>query len=172
MDKNGVFYFVSTRSYKETLSTIYQGRFSGGSVTGVKIVDGVSEKALGRVNFDVEVSADGGPFISSTGFLAESPRRTRRTSPSRFATAQASGVCREAPSFSKTSTLTRWNMPPAFRPDDLELFFTRAGKRAGDLPLNQKERHATFDSPARVAAIKGFVEAPTLSPDGRSFTTI
>ena len=27
MDKNG-FYFVSTRSYKETLSTIYQGRFS------------------------------------------------------------------------------------------------------------------------------------------------
>src|SRR5262249_14243166 len=38
MDKNGVFYFVSTRSYMETLSTIYRGRFSGGAVTGVKIV--------------------------------------------------------------------------------------------------------------------------------------
>ena len=47
MDKEGAFYFVSTRSYKETLSTIYQGRFSGGSVTGVKIVEGVSKKAPG-----------------------------------------------------------------------------------------------------------------------------
>src|SRR5262249_32726306 len=59
MDKNGAFYFISTRSYKETLSTIYQGRFSKGALTGVKIVEGVSEKAPGRVNFDVEVSADG-----------------------------------------------------------------------------------------------------------------
>ena len=143
MDKNGVFYFVSTRSYKETLSTIYQGRFSGGSVTGVKIVDGVSEKALGRVNFDVEVSADGRTFISSTGFLAESPRRTRRTSPSRFATAQASGVCREAPSFKNVNT-DALEYAACVSPDDLELFFTRAGKAAGDLPLNQKERHASI----------------------------
>ena len=54
-------------------------------------------------------------------------------------------------------------------PDELELFFTRAGK-GGPAIYRSTRKNATqaFDSPARVAAIKGFVEAPALSPDGRS----
>ena len=35
MDRDGVLYFVSTRSYAETFSTIYRGRFANGKVTGV-----------------------------------------------------------------------------------------------------------------------------------------
>src|SRR5499433_2446407 len=73
MDKNGAFYFVSTRSYKETLSTIYEGRFSGGAVTGVKIVEGVSKKAPGIVNFDVEVSANGQALYFVDGVFSGKP---------------------------------------------------------------------------------------------------
>src|SRR5215470_3861503 len=73
MDKNGVLYFVSTRSYEETLSTIYQGRFSSGAVTGVKIVEGISEKTPGHVNFDVEVSADGQTLYFVDGVFSGKP---------------------------------------------------------------------------------------------------
>lgn len=52
-------YFVSTRSYEQTLSTIYRGKFRSGTVTNVELVSGVSRQVPGAVNFDVDVSADG-----------------------------------------------------------------------------------------------------------------
>ena len=53
--------------------------------------------------------------------------------------------------------------------DELELFFTRAGKN-GPAIYSSTRMSVThpFDPPVRVDAIKGFVEAPTLSLDGRS----
>ena len=169
MDKNGVFYFVSTRGYKETLSTIYQGRFSGGSVTGVKIVDGVSEKALGRVNFDVEVSADGRTLYFVDGVFSGKP--TPDKADIAIAVRDGAGFRRLSGSAEllKNVNTDALEYAACVSPDDLELFFTRAGK---GLPAiyrsTRKNATQSFDSPARVAAIKGFVEAPALSPDGRS----
>jgi WD40 repeat protein len=168
MDKNGSFYFVSTRSYKETLSTIYHGRFSGGSVTGVKIVDGVSEKALGRVNFDVEVSADGRTLYFVDGVFSGKP--TPDKADIAIAVRDDAGFRRLSGSAEllKNVNTDALEYAACVSPDDLELFFTRAGKGMPAI-FRSTRKNATqqFDSPARVAAIKGFVEAPALSPDGR-----
>src|SRR5215510_14018441 len=169
MDKNGVFYFVSTRSYKETLSTIYQGRFSGGSVTGVKIVDGVSEKALGRVNFDVEVSADGRTLYFVDGVFSGKP--TPDKADIAIAVRDGNGFRRlpESAELLKNVNTDALEYAACVSPDELELFFTRAGKNGPAIYRStRKNVTQSFDPPARVAAIKGFVEAPTLSPDGRS----
>jgi hypothetical protein len=169
MDKNGVFYFVSTRSYKETLSTIYHGRFSGGSVAGVKIVDGISEKALGRLNFDVEVSADGRTIYFVDGVFSGKP--TPDKADIAIAVLSDTGFMRLSGSAEllKNVNTDALEYAACVSQDELELFFTRAGKGAPAI-YRSTRKNATqpFDSPARVAAIKGFVEAPALSPDGRS----
>ena len=50
---------MSVRSYQETLSTLYRGRFNDGAVTGVELVGGVSRRKPGIVMFDAEIAADG-----------------------------------------------------------------------------------------------------------------
>ena len=169
MDKNGAFYFVSTRSYKETLSTIYQGRFSGGAVTGVKIVDGVSEKTPGRVNFDVEVSADGQTLYFVDGVFSGKP--TPDKADIAIAVRDGEGFRRLSGSAEllKNVNTDALEYAACISPDELELFFTRAGKN-GPAIYRSTRKSAThpFDPPVRVAAITGFVEAPALSLDGRS----
>ena len=59
MSNAGDFYFVSTRSYNQDLSTIYHGQFSNGSITGISLASGISKNQAGWVNFDVEVNASG-----------------------------------------------------------------------------------------------------------------
>lgn len=70
MDRDGGFYFVSTRSYKETLSTVYRGRFSRGVVSDVELVPGISEKKPRHVNFDAEVSASGDTLYFVDGIFS------------------------------------------------------------------------------------------------------
>src|SRR5262245_11892202 len=169
MDNNSVFYFVSTRSYKETLSTIYHGRFSGGAVTGVKIVEGISEKTPGRVNFDVEISADRQTLYFVDRVFSGRPTPDK---------ADIAIAVRDDESFQRLSgsaelfknvNTDALEYAACISPDELELFFTRAGKNGPSIYRStRKSVTHPFDPPARVAAIKGFVEAPTLSPDGRS----
>jgi Tol biopolymer transport system component len=169
MDKNGAFYFVSTRSYRETLSTIYQGRFSNGAVTGVKIVEGISEKAPGRVNFDVEVSADGRTFYFVDGVFSGKP--TPDKADIAIAVRGDAGFRRLSGSAELLKNVNTDDLEYAacISPDELELFFTRVGKN-GPAIYRSTRKNVTqpFDPPERVAAIRGFVEAPALSPDGRS----
>jgi len=169
MDKNGAFYFVSTRSYRETLSTIYQGRFSNGAVTGVKIVEGISEKAPGRVNFDVEVSADGRTFYFVDGVFSGKP--TPDKADIAIAVRGDAGFRRLSGSAELLKNVNTDDLEYAacISPDELELFFTRVGK-SGPAIYRSTRKNVTqpFDPPERVAATRGFVEAPALSPDGRS----
>lgn len=68
-----------------------------------------------------------------------------------------------------------WNDWPtaAACADGLELFFTRVdGTGPNPQPAiyrtTRKNLQTPFGPPERIAAIEGFAEAPTLSPDGRS----
>lgn len=63
MDSSGRLYFVSTRSYPETLCTIYSGQFLNGVVSDVQIVESISRREAGIVNFDVDISSDGKVLI-------------------------------------------------------------------------------------------------------------
>jgi hypothetical protein len=59
LNNTGNLYFVSNRNYDNTLSTLYQGSFSNGITTNVRLVEGVSKLQAGFVNFDVEVTSNG-----------------------------------------------------------------------------------------------------------------
>jgi WD40-like Beta Propeller Repeat len=169
MDRNGNFYFVSTRSYKETLSTIYRGRFARGSVTGINLVADLSEKTLWRVNFDVEISADGKSLYFVDGIFHGKPMP--ETADIAVAERYKSGF-RRLPNSSdllKNINTDALEFAACISSDELELFFTRlANMRFGIYRASRRTVTQPFDPPERLSAIEGFVEAPTLTADGRS----
>src|SRR3954471_21572448 len=59
VDRDGNLFLISTRSYAQTLSTVYRGRFEAGAVTGVNLVQDISLHRPGMVIFDAEISPGG-----------------------------------------------------------------------------------------------------------------
>jgi hypothetical protein len=169
MDVAGTLYFVSTRSYAQTLSTIYRGRFVAADVTGVELVLGISKQEPGAVNFDVEVSADGGTLYFVDGIIRGGS--VPEVADLAIAVRQGSDFRRLAESAELLRHVNTNDLEyaAAVSADGLELFFTRLrGQQPGIYRTTRTALDATFDPPARVSAIEGFVEAPTLSADGRS----
>jgi WD40-like Beta Propeller Repeat len=169
MDSNDNFYFISTRSYPETLSTIYSGIFSDGSVSNVAIVPGISKQKPGDVNFDAGISPDGGTLYfddgvySSSGDLLSAKIAFAKLKDGQFVRARNS-----AKIMRKINT-HGLNYAPCISASGLEFFFTRFN---GTLPAIYTARRAKtskpFNKPIKIQAITGFAEAPTLSPDEKS----
>ncbi len=95
VDRHGNLFFVSTRSYAETLSTIYRGRFGQGRVSGIELVAGISlrQRRDGDVLDAGRSTADGmspvrSPYGRPSGHVPERP-----TSTSPCATGPASVAC-------------------------------------------------------------------------------
>ncbi len=171
LDAGGSLYFVSTRSYGQTLSTVYRGSWSAGEVSNVALVAGTSRLVPGRVTFDVEVSADGDTLVLSDGLYdgGSVPREAH------LVLARRVGEGFERPADQTVLANLSWEgltYAAGLSASGLELFFTRlpadvsappslwvASRAAVDVP---------FGRPRRIAAATGFVEAPTLAPDGRS----
>jgi Tol biopolymer transport system component len=169
MDRDGNFYFVSNRSYDQTASTLYRGKFSDDAITGVELVPGVSLAKPGIVNFDAEISADGNTlyFIESEFSFLGQPKNARilfaRRKGSSFVRDPASAAIMEA---INTDGL---NYAPATSASECELFFTRAGPQGPAIYISvRSDKTKPFQTPLRLAAITGFVEGPTLSPDEKS----
>lgn len=173
LDTLGNFYFVSTRSYATTLSTIHSGQFSGGTVGNVALVPGVSLQQAGRVNFDAEISANGQTLwfddgqYSSTGVL--------QAASIAIADRQGSVFVRRADSASLLQTVNAsgLNYGACISVDSIELFFTRvdsvtSGVSPAIYRATRTDLNSAFGTPQLVAAATGFVEAPTLSADGHS----
>lgn len=170
MDSNGNFYFVSPRSYSQTFSTIYQGRFTKGVVTDVALVAGISKGQPGHVIFDAEISADGNTLYFVDGVFngGEVP------SAADIVVAYRRGSVFERANnnralFVRVNTVDALEYAPCISEDGRELFFTRL--KENQLGIYRAVRwniEAAFETPRKVRVIEGFVEAPTLSPDGRS----
>ncbi len=174
MDRAGWLYFVSTRSYPQTLSTVYRGKFAAGKVTGVELVPGLSRKQPGWVNFDVEISPESRTLYTVDGrFEPGSPNPksaalvvARRNGAGFERLPNSADILRNV----NTGAL---QYAACVSRDGLELFFTRLDT-SGPAPSFATYRtartrpDAPFGVPRRVAAITGFAEAPTLSPDERS----
>jgi len=172
VDRLGNLFFISTRSYKETLSTVYRGRFNDGDVSDVQLVAGVSRRRLGILTFDAEIAADG-----NTLFIADG-RFTGGEVPE---TADIAIAVRDGTSFQRllsgndllTVNTAALEYAPAISGDLLELFFTRLDRSGGlDTAVIFRTARASIEAPfgipERVSSITGFAEAPTLSNDGRS----
>lgn len=173
MDRHGNLFFVSTRSYAETLSTIYRGRFGQGRVSGIELVAGISLRQRGMVTFDAEVSADGSTLFVADGRFAGG--HVPETADIDIAVRDGAGFRRlpGARDLLRNVNTAALEYAPAVSGDLLELFFTRlegSGRspRSAILRAVRPSAGAPFGAPQRLASITGFVEAPALSGDGRS----
>lgn len=171
MDQNGDFVFVSTRSYQESLSTLYWGKFASGTVSGVSIISGVSRMETGWLNFDAGISPDGQTLYFADGHFASGgiPDSADLV----VAARSGSGFQRlpNSADILRNVNSNALEYAPAISADGLDLFFTRLESASGEPAIFVARRANTsqsFGTPQKISAITGFVEAPTLSADGRS----
>jgi hypothetical protein len=170
MDKHNNLYFVSTRSYFQDYSTIYQAKFTNGVASNVVAVPNISLKKIGMLNFDVDISLSGDEmyFVDgkfSGGVLPKSADIVLAK--------KVEGKFERAPT---SKEIFKWintdalEYAPSISADSLTLFFTRLYK--GELPQIYIAQRASsndpFNHPARLEGLGDFVEASTFSPDEQS----
>ena len=168
MDRNNVFYFVSTRSYNQTASTLYRGVFANGAITGIDLVPGVSTATPGIVNFDAEVSPDG-----NTLYFVESQFGPNGPLTADILIAERTGVgftrLSNGATIMQQINTGALEYAPAISGSGLEIFFTRLeGNTAAIYTATRTIPSAPFGTPQKLEVITGFVEGPTLSPDEKS----
>jgi hypothetical protein len=172
LDEEGELYFVSDRSYAQTLSTIYSGQFSAGLVTGVHLVSGVSDETPGAVDFDVEAGADGEALYVSVGHFESDGVGPTSAGLELFEKVGDSFVVAppSAKLLRKVNRAGQLDYAASISANELELFFTRASPALGQGPEIYRATRSSAARPfghvQRVAAIAGFAEAPSISADG------
>jgi hypothetical protein len=173
MDINNTFYFVSTRSYFQTFSTIYSGIFLSGSLSNVAIVPGISKNKLGDINFDACISPDGGTLYFDDGvFNGGQVPQSASIAIARRQSNQFVRLKNSAEIMRKINT-HGLNYAPDISKSGLEFFFTRIeGNPPKPPPVIYTATRAStskpFGTPRKIEAITGFAEAPALSPDEKS----
>jgi hypothetical protein len=167
---DGTLYFISTRSYSQTLSTVYEAQFRDGEATGVALVAGLAAPRPGIVNFDVDVASDGHSLYVSQGAFSggSSPDAASIV----LYTRRAEGFMRDPSSdglMKDVNDASALNYAADVSQDGLVLFFTRAamGVPPQIYRAERSDSSQPFGNVQLVAAATGFVEAPSLSRDGR-----
>jgi hypothetical protein len=174
MDNAGNLYFVSTRNYTTTLSTLYQCHFSNGIGTNVQLANGVSKLQAGWVNFDVEVSANG----KSLYFVDAQFDQTGNPATADLVTATRNGSAfQRSPNSNeimKNINTNALEYAACISENLLELYFTRlvvpftATSSPEIFVSTRKNINEPFGSPSKIQSITGFVEAATIAPDQKT----
>lgn len=174
LDNCGRFYFISTRSYFQDLRTIYTGSLVQDSTSGVRSLTGVVvPAAVGNLVFDAEITRDcnylyycPGTFNGGAVPTSADIQIAQRMNDTTFVAIP-----------NNTALLQNINTAaleyaPSLSLDQRELYFTRLVTAPGSLPQIYRTARATtahvFAPPRLVAIATGFVEAPTLTGDGRT----
>ena len=176
MDADNHFYFVSPRNYEETRNTLWQGHFADGAIEDVEPVRGdVSKGKALWLNMDAEISADGRTLyftdnrwrLFGGGIKSSTLEAARRMEDGRFERLT------QNPFINLNSD--KLEFAPATTADELTVYFTRVDTRAlkqgdesgfGLFVATRPSRAEPFGAPSRIQSIKGYVEGPTVSPDG------
>ena len=182
IDEKGDLFFTSLRSFESDHHSLYVGHLEHLKLVNLVFVAGdiTTEKAF-WINMDSAISPDGNTLVVARAqFLpgGNVPRQSHLI----WATREKAGTYKV--SGASDTILEKVNSAaleyaPALTADGLELFFTREGMRADSLGSQVKTPHfeillATrktptepFSQPEHLAAIDGFVEAPSLTLDKR-----
>ncbi len=173
MDNSNNLYFVSTRSYSVTLSTIYVATFKDGMVTNVKLVDGISRNQPGIINFDVEVNASGNTLYFVDGEINNAGHPTSAD----IVVAKKSGASfarlSNSAEIMKNINTSQLEYAASISSDDLGIYFTRV-----QAPIDENSKPAIyyasrqnvdepFGQPMLLQGLGDFVEAPSISKNGR-----
>ena len=171
LDKAGNLYFVSTRNYTSTLSTIYESNFANGSANNIELLSGISKLAPGWVNFDVEISEDGNTLYFVDGLFGQSPNPTKAD----IVIAQRDGNSfkrlTNSANIMKNVNTDALEYAAAISVNQLELYFTRVNLpiTASSLPeifvTRRTSANESFGIPKKLASVGQFVEAITIAPD-------
>jgi hypothetical protein len=168
----GRFCFVSTRSYDATLATIHCGDWQDGVLARAALQPRTAGAQRGELIFDVELAADGETMVLTSGEFSggAAPDRGRlrlaRKSGDLFVTNKA------ADAQFATVNKGRLDYAAALSSDGRQLAFTRLGRGPLAAPEILLATRPTNDAPfgdvRQIAAITGFVEAPSFGPGDRT----
>jgi Tol biopolymer transport system component len=174
MDKDGNMYFVSSRNYANTLSTLYQSQYSNGTASNVKIVPGISKQLAGWVNFDAEISSNGQTLYFVDAIYDQSGNPL--TADLVLAQKKGTGFERlsnSAEIMKNINTEDALEYAACISENELELYFTRflvPVKKEYPPQIYLARRSKTtepFGEPSKILNITGFAEAPTISTDSQ-----
>ncbi len=172
MDRNNLFYFVSTRDYGDSLKTLFNGTFHNGALDTLSHVEGISRNTLGWLTMDAEISPDGNSlYFADTRF---SGGAVPDSSEIKIALKNNDGFLLQNNSedLLKNVNVDGLNYAPAISDDGLTLYFTRlnTAQKPPSPQIYVASRASIaepFHSIRLISEAEGFVEAPTLSNDGK-----
>jgi hypothetical protein len=171
MADDGRFCFVSPREYRRTRVSVWCGTFDGKKVNNAAPQAPLASERLGRLIFDVDLSADGRTMIFAEGTF--SGAAVPDEADLYMAELTAEGFKRVRGSerlFAKLNTGSL-EYAPALSADGLELYFTRPsgiwpfGGKAKIYRAVRKSTDEAFGEPVELP-LDGFVEGASLAPDG------
>ncbi len=174
MDRDNNFYFISPRNHEGALATIHRGKFKDGVVTDIRPILGLNY--LGQISFDVEISADGNTLYFVDAIMSGSKIPGAGPRSAHLAIAIRDGntfkrLEKSAEMLATVNTAENLEYGACTSADGLELFFDRftiGEKSFGIWRAVRPSVDVPFGTAQRVSILNGFVEAQTLSPDGRS----
>jgi len=170
LDSVGNFYCISTRSYDQSLSTIYGGVFDHGNVRNLEIVPGISLHTGGMVNFDVEISADGNTLYFVDGRFNNHGQLL--AADLAIAVKNSNGFSRAVNSdeLLKNINTSQMEYAAGISKDECTLFFTRVAEITPSAKprifyATRSHKNEPFSIPVEIQEIEGFAEAATISGD-------
>ena len=174
LDNAGNLYFVSSRNYATTLSTLYQCNFFNGTATNVQLINGVSKVQAGLVNFDVEVSADGQTIY----FVDAQFDQTMNPATADIVIAKKSNTgfqrVSDSKAIMKNINSDALEYAACISVDQLELYFTRlvvpfTVTSPPEIFVSTRQNvNEPFSIPSKIQSITGFAEGATIAPDQKT----
>jgi hypothetical protein len=170
MAADGRFCFVSPRDYRRTRVSVLCGDFDGKKVKDTLPERALATERMGRLIFDVELSADGKTMIFAEGTF--SGAAVPDEADLYLATLGPGGYVRthEGRRIFANINTSELEYAPGLSADGLELFFTRP---SGIWPFSQpkifRAKRSNTDEPfgrPEELKIDGYVEGPTIAADG------
>jgi hypothetical protein len=171
--RDGTFAFTSLRGFESKGATIWMGRWEEGTVQQPELLPQLRPGQPPQFNMDGEVSASGRRFYVTDNLWGLVGGL--QTSDIRVALRE-NGRWRRAPEFdtwfAQINTRDGLEYAPATNETETELYFTRLTRRFLRAPLFEtfvSVRNGAmepFSAPKRIDALRGYVEAPTIAPDG------
>lgn len=171
--RDGTFALISPRAYDRLRATVWIGRWTGRSVGALQPQPALTPSGPGGFNMDAEISADGqrlyytdnrwnpiGPPTFSNFRVARRTNSGWRVDP------------RADAWFARINEPRAIQYAAGLSADERELYFTRADRTLLGVSVpglwvsTRRDANAPFGLPARIGAAQGFVEGPTLAPDG------